>query len=220
MRTPPYKVLLAHLSGDPALVAAKLVASISKKEPVIPGMIGDRELTDSFMKTWCRKHGVAVQGTMAERLYRLVRVNNVPISKGRFRPATEADADLVARWMHSFNIDTFGTNQNLPESDITPGIAKGDIFLWEDSVPVSMAVKNRPTDKGMAVGYVYTPPELRRRGYATSCVAELCRNILQSGYRFCTLYADLANPTSNSIYKKIGFREVCDSVDYTLTVEK
>jgi hypothetical protein len=66
----------------------------------------------------------------------------------------------------------------------------------------------------MTVGGVYTPPELRNRGYATSCVAELSRNILQSGKEFCTLYTDLANPTSNSIYMKIGYKPVCDSVEY------
>jgi len=78
-----------------------------------------------------------------------------------------------------------------------------------------MAAKTRPTEKGMTVGGVYTPPELRGKGYATSCVAELSRHILQSGKEFCTLYTDLANPTSNSIYKKIGYTEVCDSVEYT-----
>jgi predicted GNAT family acetyltransferase len=78
-----------------------------------------------------------------------------------------------------------------------------------------MAVKGRSSEKGMTVGYVYTPPELRGRGYATSCVAELSRNILQNGKEFCMLYTDLANPTSNSIYRKIGYEEVYDSVEYT-----
>ncbi|HEY96946.1 MAG TPA: GNAT family N-acetyltransferase, partial [Dehalococcoidia bacterium] len=61
---------------------------------------------------------------------------------------------------------------------------------------------------------VYTPPEHRRKGYATACVAGVCREILKSGYDFCTLYTDLSNPTSNSIYMKIGFRPVCDNVEY------
>ena len=78
-----------------------------------------------------------------------------------------------------------------------------------------MAAKLRPTERGTSVGLVYTPPESRNKGYATSCVEELSRNILRSGQAFCTLYTDLANPTSNSIYMKIGYRPVCDSVEYT-----
>jgi predicted GNAT family acetyltransferase len=70
----------------------------------------------------------------------------------------------------------------------------------------------------MTVSGVYTPPELRCKGYATSCVAELSRNILQSGKKFCMLYTDLANPTSNSIYMKIGYWPVCDSVQHTFEV--
>lgn len=218
MRTPPYKVLLAYFTGDPKDIAERLVASVSKKSAVIPGVVGDKELADLFTKRWCAASGISIQDTMAQRIYRLVRVDDVPLSRGKFRPATMKDAKLVAAWTHAFNIDTYGPGRNLPETDITPKIVKREIFLWEDGQPVSMAAKSRPTDKGMTVNYVYTPPEYRRRGYATSCVAELCRNILQSGYRFCALYTDLANPTSNSIYKKIGFKEVGDSVEYTFVM--
>jgi predicted GNAT family acetyltransferase len=69
----------------------------------------------------------------------------------------------------------------------------------------------------MAIGSVYTPAALRQHGYATSCVAGVCRAILKSGYAFCTLYTDLSNPTSNSIYMKIGFKPVCDSVQHTFS---
>lgn len=215
MRTPPYKVLPAHFSGDPAVVAAQLVSSISEKEAVIPGTTGDKELSDRFLELWCRKRGVTIQQQTAQRIYRLVQVNDVPLARGRLRPAKEADKELVIEWAHAFFIDTYGTERNMPETDITPALTSGAVFLWEDENPVSMALKNRPTDKGMTVGEVYTPLELRRKGYATSCVAGLCRHSLQSGYEFCTLYTNLANPTSNSIYKKIGFQEVCDSVDYS-----
>jgi hypothetical protein len=63
---------------------------------------------------------------------------------------------------------------------------------------------------------VYTPPELRRRGYASHCVAELSRALLAEGYDFCALFTDLANPTSNHIYQEIGYRPVCDYDSYGL----
>jgi hypothetical protein len=220
MRTPPYKVLLAYFSGDLKTIAENLIISVSKKWKVIPGATGDKELADLFVELWCRKHGVKVKTevTVKQCIYKLDKVNDVPLSPGHLRPATEVETDLVRQWGHAFFIDTHGLDRNVPETDITPQIGSGAVFFWEDGKPVSMAIKYRPTDKGQTVSTVYTPPELRGKGYASSCVAELSRNILQSGYRFCTLYTNLANPTSNAIYKKIGYREVADSVDYTFTV--
>jgi hypothetical protein len=61
---------------------------------------------------------------------------------------------------------------------------------------------------------VFTPSHLRRRGYATSCVAAITQRMLDSGKKFCCLYTDLANPTSNSIYQMIGYQPTCDVQDW------
>lgn len=215
MRTPPYNVLLARFSGDPDSSGKLLVDSISQRSANIPGVIGEREITDPFMEYWCNARGVMVNGRQLQRIYRLDKLNRILLAKGRFRLATEADKSLLLRWTYSFHDEVFASvNQDEPMPDITGRIANREIFLWEDDLPVSMAAKSRPTNRGMTVNYVYTPPEFRRRGYATSCVYVLCKDILDSGYEFCMLYTDLANPISNSIYKRIGFREVCDSVMY------
>ncbi len=54
---------------------------------------------------------------------------------------------------------------------------------------------------------MYTPPELRGHGYATSLVADLSALLLPRG-RGCTLFTNLANPTSNAIYERIGYARV------------
>jgi len=69
------------------------------------------------------------------------------------------------------------------------------------------------TQHGEAISYVYTPPQFRRRGYATAMVAHLSQVLLDEGKRFCTLYTDLSNPTSNRIYQEIGYKPVADVVD-------
>ncbi len=214
LRTPPYNVILAHFSGSIDIVANELVTAVSRRYKTIPGVVGDKALADKFAGRWCGKNGVKIKKTQAQRIYKLVKVNDIPPTKGKMRAATPADKELVTKWSHAFNIDCFGPDRNVPEADITPALEKGWVFIWEDGKPVSMALKTRPTDRGMTVGGVYTPPELRKKGYATSLVAELSRNILQSGKQFCTLYTDLANPTSNDIYKKIGYVEVGDSVEH------
>ncbi len=215
LRTPPHMVLLAYFSGSLDLIANELVTAVARKFREIPGVTGDKNLADVFAGRWCSRNGLKITTTQAQRIYKLVKVNDVPMAPGKLRTATEADADLVRKWGHGFHIDCFGENTKVPESDPTPYIGTGNVFFWEvDGKPVSMAVKSRATEKGMSVGGVYTPPELRRKGYATSCVMELSRLILQSGKQFCTLYTDLANPTSNAIYKKIGYAEIADSVQH------
>jgi predicted GNAT family acetyltransferase len=76
-----------------------------------------------------------------------------------------------------------------------------------------MAARTRPTPRGESISYVYTPPEHRRRGYATAVVARLSQEILDEGKQFCSLYTDLSNATSNSIYRKIGYRPIADVIE-------
>jgi predicted GNAT family acetyltransferase len=215
-RTPPYPVGLAWHDGDPEEAVSLLVGAIHSRWAEIPGVAGHREVTDPFADRWCKTFRTSIESTMAQRIYRLDSVNNVRSVPGRMRLATLADKDLVSRWKHAFMVEAASpTGRNIPEPDATPFIEKGTIYLWEYSGnPVSMVMKGRPTEHGISITLVYTPPELRRNGYATACVAGVCREILKSGYDFCTLYTDLSNPTSNSIYMKIGFKPVCDSVEY------
>ena len=59
---------------------------------------------------------------------------------------------------------------------------------------------------------VWTPPELRGRGYATAVVAARSTARQDAG-EACMLFTDLANPTSNAIYQAIGYRRVGDNVN-------
>ncbi|MGH2521912.1 MAG: GNAT family N-acetyltransferase [Anaerolineales bacterium] len=95
----------------------------------------------------------------------------------------------------------------------TPPETRG-IYFWEDPHPVSMAGYGGPTPNGIRVGPVYTPPEQRRKGYASACVAALSQLMLDRGRKYCFLFTDLANPTSNHIYQQIGYEPVCDVDEY------
>ena len=92
------------------------------------------------------------------------------------------------------------------------GAGDGGFPLWEDGgAVVSASGWGGPTPNGIRIGPVYTPPELRGRGYATALVAELSQTLLDEGRRFCFLFTDLANPTSNAIYERIGYVRVCEA---------
>ena len=218
MRTPPFKLLLAYFSGDAVTLAKILAEEISRLSTVIPGTVGEGNISDPFVENWCRLNSVTVVDRMPQLLYRLDSVNDVKLAPGKFQLAKKADSGLVARWGHAFHDELFTSVGRIEtEVSLADRIINNEVFLWVDDGPVSMAVKSRPTGKGISVSGVYTPPKFRQQGYATSCVASLCRKILDDGYEFCTLYTDQANPASNSIYKKIGFNEICDSVMYTFS---
>ncbi|MEZ4679331.1 MAG: GNAT family N-acetyltransferase [Caldilineaceae bacterium] len=89
-------------------------------------------------------------------------------------------------------------------------IADQHLFFWEDGEPVSMVALARPTAHGIGIGPVYTPPQYRGRGYASSAVAQLSQQMLDTGKEFCALFTDVANPTSNHIYQAIGYRALVD----------
>ena len=109
----------------------------------------------------------------------------------------------------------------IPEDDETlkNDLIKNDNWksfyvLCKDGILLTMAKKAGTTPTGQLVNYVYTPPELRRNGYATECVAKLSKQLLEEGNKYCFLFTDLGNPTSNSIYQKIGYRPIIDENHY------
>ncbi|WP_420713399.1 GNAT family N-acetyltransferase [Streptomyces sp. NRRL WC-3549] len=86
-------------------------------------------------------------------------------------------------------------------------IAHGGLVLWEDGgVPVSMAGVSRTVAGTARVSVVYTPPEHRGRGYAAAVTAGAGRTAREAGAGEVLLFADLANPTSNGVYLRIGDR--------------
>jgi hypothetical protein len=95
-----------------------------------------------------------------------------------------------------------------------PRVERGTVYLWErEGDVVSMAAAVGPTPNGMRVGAVYTPPEHRGHGYASALVAALSQDLLDRGRTFTMLYTDLANPTSNAIYQRIGYVPVSDPLE-------
>ena len=136
---------------------------------------------------------------------------------GRLRVATENDLDLMKRWMFAFDLEAaHADDQAAAWRRAELKVRNGDIYIWEtpDENVVSMAAKTRPLVNVISIGPVYTPPEQRGHGYASNCVAALTQLLLDGGWKYCSLFTDLSNPTSNSIYQKMGYRPVCDFNDY------
>jgi predicted GNAT family acetyltransferase len=155
---------------------------------------------------------------MAQRIYQLEAVSPVRGVPGSLRRATTADRELVIDWMTAFHAEAGSTAEPrraaLRAAETRLDSPDSALYFWVDGAPVSMAGYTGPTPNGIRVGPVYTPPEHRRRGYASACVAALSQLLLDDGRRFCFLFTDLSNPTSNHIYQAIGYRPVCDVDEY------
>jgi len=209
--TPPHNLLLAHTERPEALPL--LVDDLLSSGHAVPGVTGSPPVAEAFAGLWQELTGRRPRLAMAQRIYQLDQVRSPAGVPGQMRRATGADRPLLREWFAGFFHDADpggGDPDNSVERFLTT--ASRGLYLWEDGEPVSMAGHIAATPHGDRIGAVYTPPEKRRRGYAGACVARLSQLLLDQGRRFCFLYTDLANPTSNHIYQKIGYRPVTDSV--------
>ena len=211
--TPPYKLALYATNNECDDTALQcLIDGIRECGISVPGVMTEKGLAERFARLFT---GGAYKITFSQRLYELLRVNPEIPAVGRLRPARESDMAFLPYWHAGFHSDCFGGPFAGPmdEERCRLDIANGRLFVLEDEgTPVSMAKIARELQTLCGVGYVYTPPYFRGRGYATACVAGLSRLALERFTR-CVLYTDLANPTSNSIYQKIGYTPICDSLD-------
>jgi predicted GNAT family acetyltransferase len=210
LMTPPHNLILSSELEDAAEALDLLASDLEERSWAVPGTLGPERLVEAFADRWTHRTGLVARPGMRQRIYELRRVSHPRYSPGRLRPATAEEAGLIAAWMEAFQDEAVpGSARTTPETFIRR-VAEGSVFVWDDGGPVCVAMKTRPTQHGVSVGGVYTPPELRRRGYATSCVAALSQRLLDAGFEYCTLFTDLSNPTSNDIYQQIGYRPVCD----------
>ena len=220
MRTPPYNLILAQPRSPEALAA--LAEALAGEE--LPGVVAAEPEAAKFAELWTRHTGVPARTNMRQGVYELGRVEPLPAVPGSARVATADDRELVLRWMLAFADEALhdgGRGRDRAEEifDYRLASPSAGILLWENGgEPVSLAGWGGPTPNGIRVGPVYTPPELRGHGYATALTAELSQRLLdgrllEGGRRFCFLYTDLANPTSNAIYERIGYRRVAESAE-------
>jgi hypothetical protein len=207
-RTPPWKLGLTRL---PSRAIPLLVDDVAQVYRTLPAVLGPKEETTEFAELWTQRFGGGWSIGMRQRVHKLDEVCNQAIAiDGLLREAQVSDLSLVDEWLAGFAQDTgVGVGRDLS----TRLIRERSLYLWEEGEPRSMAAAVGETQHGVRVGYVYTPPSFRGLGYATAGVTALSKSLLERGRKFCCLYTDLANPTSNAIYQRIGYRAVCDVVD-------
>jgi uncharacterized protein len=228
MRTPPFPVILSMLApefaADPSEALALIAADLwSRYHKNLSGINAPVPISRLFAERWQQETGQATRLSVKERTYALEAVIPVTGVAGTFRRPTEADRDLLIRWVAAFGAEAMPQQRMFDAVAWVNGFfatpSRGG-YLWEDGgEPVSLVAYGNPTAHGIRIGPVYTPLEHRGRGYASACVAAISQYLLDSGRTFCFLFTDLANPTANHIYQAIGFNPVNDVDMYEFDME-
>jgi len=208
--TKPFNILLNEPAGKPHEGSVEFLASELKRigfNP--PGVLATPGLARRFAGAYCGETGFNQKTTMI--IMRLDELAEYKKSPGICRVLTEDDLLFAPSWEHEFCVDCdlplYTRKEN--EDRIKTRLGKDTHFIWEDGQPVAQAVHGRNTPNGAVLSWVYTPPQYRGRGYATSVVAEVSKSMFERGKRFCCLFADAANPASCAVYHKLGYYDVC-----------
>ncbi|MFJ9757704.1 GNAT family N-acetyltransferase [Streptomyces sp. NPDC101149] len=214
MCTPPFQLQLTAL---PREAADTLAIRLVKDDRAVPSVFGPAEAAAEFAAVWERRTHTIARLAMSQRLYRLGTLTPPePAPPGRARAAGTDDRKLIAQWYDEFCTDVGAETRPDPESWTESRLAQGGVMLWEtpDGTPVSMASASPEVAGQVRVTTVYTPAPLRGRGYAGGATAEASRAALDSGAKEVLLFTDLANPTSNGLYQRLGYRPVADFETY------
>ena len=216
LRTPPYTFVLsdvptASIEGLVDLILAP-GSELDGREINLPA-----SLETPFADAWAARTGNKPRVLERFRLYRLDGlVAPEPAPVGEPRQAAEQDVQLLAEWIAAFwdEVEHAAPHGGRPaalrmaEARVHEGIFR----LWLDGsgTPVAFA-GHTPVTAGMSrIGPVYTPPKLRGKGYAAGATTAATRAALELGAGEVLLFTDLANPVSNRLYQRLGYRPVSD----------
>jgi RimJ/RimL family protein N-acetyltransferase len=210
LRTPPYPVLTA---GVPAGSAAALLTALAGAGLAVSAVNLAEAEAPEFAAAWQTARGGEVRAHLRSRLYRLAALTPAdPAPAGGARRASEADYELLLRWHDEFHA-LIGEPGNDSRRAVESRLGHGALMLWEDGgEPVSMAGVTGAISGVARVAPVYTPPRFERRGYGGGVTTAVTQAALDAGATDVVLFTDLANPVSNSLYQRLGYRPVTDRV--------
>lgn len=210
IRTPPWNLVVSELEPQHARDLAMLWLPA---DPDVPGVVGPPDAVRAFAEAWSELTASTWRTAAHEALHLLEHVRPpAHPPPGLLRVASEDDRELLLEWELAFQEEARSGPGDAFEAArvVDRRLASRRQLLWEDGGTACMVGLNELVGGTVRIGPVYTPPDRRRRGYASVAVAVASQRALDAGAERCMLFTDLANPTSNKIYAAIGYRRHCD----------
>jgi uncharacterized protein len=194
-------------------VAAAMADAVAEAHVALPGVSGEAATAATFAGQWSERTKSAATPFQGNRLYELLETAEVTNVEGKLRQAGPRERSLMILWTCAFQHE-IGEPANDIELRVDRGLAAGQLWVWDRSEEVvSMAFGREPVQGVVRLSGIYTPTEKRKHGYAAGCVHALSKKLRDAGHR-CILYTDLGNPTSNSVYRRIGYRALTEELRY------
>jgi RimJ/RimL family protein N-acetyltransferase len=228
MRTAPFAphpVYLMRLRDESARTLAR---ELHARGEVVDGVNGALPAAEVFAAETARLRGVHHRVDVHTKLFVLADLQALVPPPGRPRLARPDEVDLVSTWFAAFARDAAaqaGRTEPHPMAEedrdaMLRRIEDDTVWVWEDECGsvVHLSGASRPMFGVSRIGPVYTPPERRGRGYAGATVAAVSRALLDEGACVC-LFTDQANPVSNALYERLGFRPLVDQANLVIEPE-
>jgi len=208
LHTPPFPVALTSMTAD---IAAALAQALASRGRALGGVSADLPVAAAFAAAWHELTGDAVEESMRSRLYHLGRLRPPePFPPGQPRVAGPADRSLLITWSEAFGQEARTGPRNVAGM-VDDRLSYRGYTLWEQAgQPVSVAGLTRQVAGQVRVGPVYTPPGHRGRGYGGAVTWTVSQAARDAGAAQVLLFTDLANPTSNALYQRLGYQPVAD----------
>ena len=222
--TPPFNITLYETDNIPNDEALDCFCENLCAENIeVPGVTSTNELAKRFANKYTSIKKMKYEVHMNMRVYTLEEVNKSIPLVGVLRKASMNDIYFLPYWINLFSVECKIIGQTLDEALVLVKRAIEKEILWvleDNGLPVAITGIVREIVNGCTIGMVYTPPYYRGKGYASSSVAQVTQIALDRGCKYVTLNTDLDNPTSNSIYQKIGYNPICDCNELRFITEK
>ena len=203
--------LCAYEDFSPDAISV-LVNGLKSAGVTLQGVCAEHILAETFAKIYGGAYSAEYEVVKKGRIYRLEHINERVITNSKIRLAEKKDLAFLPFWWNGF-FECFDPLNDTSINEYERLISTKALYILEDNgIPVSMARIDQRLGRICGIGMVYTPPYFRNQGYATAITASLTKLCLDGGY-FTALTTDLSNPVSNSIYQKMGYMSVCDTLE-------
>lgn len=214
---------VSNQNKEIAIQAAALLADYFVGNHIsFAGLNARNDICHAFIDQYKKNISCNFLEKLGTDIMEIREVNDIKPVEGTHRLATMDDVNLITDWMIQFKLEALASEINFEDarSKATKFIEENKVYIYEDMEQniVSMAAASRRLMHGVAISYVFTPEVYRGKGYAAANVYYMCKELLEQGNEFCTLFVDKKNPLTTRAYEMVGFHALEENYNYALVL--
>ncbi len=202
--------LMGHAQHDLGPIAAHMRAALG---PImVPAVLGAQAHVDTLVNAF----GLQDRPTRMQEQEPLFALELaqlcLPETNTTLRAPDPATRPLLESWTYAYELEVLGATPGAKTCDMAIQSVARQIdtdrlrVLFDHGQAVAKTAFTAVLPDCVQIGGVYTPPDLRGRGYAKSAVAQHLAEVRANGVAKAVLFS--ASPSASKVYRAIGFRQV------------